>query len=119
MTSTAMRVARLCFSCAMMREILDGSGVSHGSRMAGMSRILEWWRVTDAGRQRTGQAGVTAGFGIWFHPLPYSLFARAELREATTPMPEYRPGEPASATGLYHEVNVFGTPTGRTVRAER
>jgi hypothetical protein len=24
-----------------------------------------------------------------------------------------------SATGLYHEVNVFGTRTGRTVRAER
>jgi hypothetical protein len=36
-----------------------------------------------------------------------------------TQMAEHRPGEPASATGLYHEVNVFGTPTGRTVRAER
>ena len=23
-------------------------------------------------------------------------------------MPEHQPGEPASATGLYHEVNVFG-----------
>ena len=34
-------------------------------------------------------------------------------------MLEHRPGEPASATGLYHEVNVFGTRTGRTVRAER
>jgi hypothetical protein len=34
-------------------------------------------------------------------------------------MPEHRPGEPASATGLYHEVNVFGSPTGRSVRAER
>ena len=34
-------------------------------------------------------------------------------------MSEHRPGEPASATGLYHEVNVFGTRTGRTVRAER
>ena len=34
-------------------------------------------------------------------------------------MPEHRPGEPAFATGLYHEVNVFGTRTGRTVRAER
>ena len=34
-------------------------------------------------------------------------------------MPEHLPGEPASATGLYHEVNVFGSPTGRTVRAER
>ena len=34
-------------------------------------------------------------------------------------MPEHRSGEPASATGLYHEVNVFGSPTGRSVRAER
>jgi hypothetical protein len=34
-------------------------------------------------------------------------------------MLEHRPGELASATGLYHEVNVFGTRTGRTVRAER
>ena len=31
-------------------------------------------------------------------------------------MPEHQPGEPASATGLYHEVNVFGSPTGRIVR---
>ena len=34
-------------------------------------------------------------------------------------MPEHQPGEPASATGLYREVNVFGSPTGRIVRAER
>ena len=30
--------------------------------------------------------------------------------------PEYKPGQPASASGLYHEVNIFGTPTGRTER---
>ena len=30
-------------------------------------------------------------------------------------MPEHQPGEPASASGFYHEVNVFGSPTGRTV----
>lgn len=29
---------------------------------------------------------------------------------------EHRPGDPAPAPGLYHEVNVFGTPTGRSVR---
>ena len=34
-------------------------------------------------------------------------------------MPEHRPGEPAPAAGIYHEVNVFGTRTGQTVRAER
>jgi hypothetical protein len=32
-------------------------------------------------------------------------------------MPEHKPGQPASASGLYHEVNIFGTPTGRTERA--
>jgi hypothetical protein len=31
----------------------------------------------------------------------------------------HRPGEPASTTGHFDEVNVFGTPTGRTVRARR
>lgn len=30
--------------------------------------------------------------------------------------PEHRPGDPAPASGLYHEVNIFGTPTGRSVR---
>lgn len=29
---------------------------------------------------------------------------------------EHRPGDPAPAPGLYHEVNVFGTRTGRSVR---
>lgn len=32
---------------------------------------------------------------------------------------EHRSGEPAVTTGFYREVNVFGTPTGKTVRAER
>jgi hypothetical protein len=29
------------------------------------------------------------------------------------------PGEPARHTGQYHELNVFGTHTGRTIEAER
>jgi hypothetical protein len=36
-----------------------------------------------------------------------------------TRMLEHRPGERASASGLYHEINIFGTPTGRSVSAER
>ena len=35
--------------------------------------------------------------------------SRLGLREATTRMPEHQPGEPASATDLYLEVNVFDT----------
>jgi DNA-binding cell septation regulator SpoVG len=31
-------------------------------------------------------------------------------------MPEHHPGEPASTTGFYHEVNVFGTRTGWTAK---
>jgi hypothetical protein len=31
---------------------------------------------------------------------------------------EHRPDERASASGLYHEINIFGTPTGRSVSAE-
>jgi hypothetical protein len=38
---------------------------------------------------------------------------------AVTWMLEHRPGERASASGLYHEINIFGTPTGRSVNAER
>ena len=33
-------------------------------------------------------------------------------------MPEHKPGQPSSASGLYHEVNIFGTPTGRTERVD-
>lgn len=33
--------------------------------------------------------------------------------------PEHRPGDPAPAAGLYHEVNIFGTPTGKSVRVQR
>lgn len=29
---------------------------------------------------------------------------------------EHRPGDPAKISGLYYEVNVFGTPTGRSVQ---
>ena len=32
---------------------------------------------------------------------------------------EHNPGEPASEPGEYHEVNVFGSVTGRRVRARR
>jgi hypothetical protein len=35
------------------------------------------------------------------------------------PMPVHLPGESASWEGSYQEVNVFGTPTGQTVRARR
>jgi hypothetical protein len=35
-----------------------------------------------------------------------------------TRIPEHRPNEPAATTGLYREVNVFGTPTGKAVRAQ-
>jgi hypothetical protein len=35
------------------------------------------------------------------------------------PVPVHLPGEPASWEGSYQEVNVFGTPTGQTVRARR
>jgi len=31
---------------------------------------------------------------------------------------EYRPGAPAPSTGHYEELNVFGSPTGKVVRAE-
>ena len=34
-------------------------------------------------------------------------------------MLEHRPDEQASASGLYHEINIFGTPTGRSVSTER
>jgi hypothetical protein len=34
-------------------------------------------------------------------------------------IPEQRPGEPARVSGLYQEVNVLGTATGRTVHAAR
>lgn len=29
--------------------------------------------------------------------------------------PEHRPGDPVPTPGVYHELNVFGTPTGRAV----
>jgi hypothetical protein len=34
-------------------------------------------------------------------------------------MLEHHPGERASASGLYNEINIFGTPTGPSVSAER
>ena len=33
-----------------------------------------------------------------------------------TPGAEHRSGDPAPVPGLYYEVNVFGTPTGRRVQ---
>ena len=33
-----------------------------------------------------------------------------------TPGTEHRPGDLAPVPGLYYEVNVFGTPTGRSVQ---
>jgi hypothetical protein len=32
---------------------------------------------------------------------------------------DHLPGEPARHTGQYHELNVFGTHTGRTIEAEQ
>ena len=32
---------------------------------------------------------------------------------------EYLPGEPAPHTGEYHELNIFGTPTGWSIYANK
>jgi hypothetical protein len=38
---------------------------------------------------------------------------------AMSQTPEHAPGEPASVTGVYRQVNVLGTPTEAVVRVDR
>lgn len=34
------------------------------------------------------------------------------------PEAEFHPGDPAPASGVFEELNIFGTPTGRTAQVE-
>ena len=42
-----------------------------------------------------------------------------ELARQRAGAPVHQPGEPASETGVYHQLNIFGTKTGVTVTVQR
>ena len=82
------------FVIMYIRHVTDAGTVPcRGYWKGGMSRIPGDWRW-----KRLAVSGIGGSVG-----------GRAQLREATTRTPEHQPGEPASATGLYLEVNVFDT----------
>jgi hypothetical protein len=82
----------------------------HECRQGRMSRMPERCRVTDTGKAACHEfRGIGGGKGWRCRGIGGSVGGRAQHREATTRMPEHQPGEPAFATGLYLEVNVFDT----------